>query len=189
MDEKDDDLPGIDDLPDLPPVRPVAEVISEMRSIAAMCAHTAEATSADPFHRALSLILELRVPRMPETREELAEMLATRNDGPALDSEETFRQLRIHSAQFEAFLDQYRGALKRKNWEGAVALLAPPGNTGAPQWRGPASTISTNRAENDITATIEHGDAQVHCTSRCMSLAMLGAIMTAHAEWPSIRRY
>jgi len=171
-------------------VRAVAEVKAEMLAIADRCeGHDPEDRDLGMMaERGLSLVLELRVPRMPDSDEELAAMLARSEDGPTYSSDEVFERLREHSATFGRFLARFRTMVAEGDLEGAARCLGPEGGEGSLEWRGPQASIGIEREGSVATATVSRDRKQEICTSRRDGAALLGAVMRCHARWDDIRR-
>lgn len=171
-----------------PDVRPIDAVVCDMETIAIACENDAQLPTADQFERALSLILELRVPRVPNTNEQLIDLLQQPDDEPSLDTKEVFRRLQIHANEFSVFLASYRAVISSSDWDAAVQHLTPTGISGAPAWEGAACRIQVRPNGDRTIAEIDDGNRQVQCISPVPALATLGAVMRAHARWPEIRR-
>ena len=170
-----------------PEVRPVHEVLLAMGRLGRRCATaTADGTAAELFDEALSLMLELRVPRMPDTDAELEAMIDEGSNGPWLTSEEVFAGLRESADRFAAFLARYRGHVAAGRWEDAARALMP-----AP--RGDGVTWEGGPYDLDVT---DHGAAVVNAatgetaagTGDGRGTAALSAVMAAHAAWPKAWR-
>lgn len=139
--------------------------------------------NAEMLNEALSLMLEIRVPRMPDTAAELQEMLAEAQNGPTFSSEEVWENLRRHSALFGAFLETYRQAISDGEWEMAVRMLLPHGHAGSPRWTGASIETTVIQSNGLSTATIVRRDDTVAGRSQTAALALVGAIMLAHIAW------
>lgn len=175
---------------DYPNVRPIAEVVDEMLSIAARCEEMTPDTmiAGEMAGHALTLVLELRVPRMPDTPEELAEMMADAGEGPTYSSEETFERLRRHSDVFAQFLDRFRAMVADGRIEDAALCLGPNPPEGAPKWQGAPASIATAESRGIFTVTIARAGRMEECTAADRGLATLGAVLRCHARWSDIRR-
>lgn len=127
----------IEDDADFPELRSTAELLDAMKSLAERCAATVEKRDvATLLDEGLSLMLEIRVPRMPETEEELAEMLDTATDGPTYSTEEVMERMRESGAAFQAFLERYRADVDACIWTSAATRLLPSRTGGGPEWSG-----------------------------------------------------
>lgn len=168
---------------DLPNVRPIPVVLSDMADIAAACGDPVDdADAAALFGRSLSLLLELRVPRMPDTEEELREMLASDGDAPSHSTEEAFRLLDAHRAIFTAFLERFRSLVAQGRWEDAAMQLMPQSEGIA--WKDASCTLVVEGRR----AVVTRGDGRRIQSSATGRMSALAAIMQAHIAWPDIWR-
>lgn len=173
-----------------PAVRSERDVLAAMRLLAQRCGEATSSTDPRPFfEEGLSLMLEIRVPRMPDTDEELAAMIDEAHEGPFLSADEAFERLREHSASFEAWLKHHRDLVDRGAWNCAGSGLAPSHDPGSPRWHGTPCLLSIRMdGEGGGSAVMRHDGATVEASSPIAGLAMLGAIMLAHDAWHEVWR-
>lgn len=139
------------------------------------------------FEEALSLMLEIRVPRMPDTEKELSRMLREAENGPTLTTEEVWANLDVHARRFQTWLCQYRHMIERRSWQEAANALAPSKTPGAPKWHGKQCRLLTSDG-GEAEAAIIRGDNKIEETAPEPELAVLGAVLRAHTEWYDIWR-
>lgn len=154
--------------PDPHDIRPIEEIMSDMEDVAAACAGT---PSDDALHRlferALTAMLEIRVPRATSL-EDVRRRLDEADPGDALPHDEVFDALEMHSIAFQRDLAEYRSLLARRDWSGAAAMLAEARPGGG--WRvDPA--IELDLANSQIPGA-----------------ALLASVMQAHVRRPAIWR-
>jgi hypothetical protein len=184
MEDNNDDLDF-----DLPPVRSEREVLEEMRTIAATCiAAEDDADAARLFDRALSTMLELRVPRMPDDPAELEAMIVDGRKGPFYTTEEVMEHLKEHGRAFSGFLNRYRADVAAGVWNSAATSLLPKSSDAGIEWHDGRYLLSVSlSSEGAGGARIRHdgpdGTEEVSAASRIGGLAMLASIMLAHDRW------
>lgn len=129
------------------------------------------------FKETLSLMLEIRVPRMPETKEELRVLLEDAMSGESYSSEEVFRRLREHARSFNSWKEDYNQAVMSHDFKRAAKYLIK-GEPG-PSWQKlPEITyldsgICRLNADSILFET-RHNDT-----------ALLGALLILHKADPS----
>lgn len=177
----------IDELPEL---REVDALISDARDLAQRCALDQPADQvAAMLESGLSIMLELRVPRMPEDPADLAFMLDAAMDGPTYSTEQVMEHLRTSGDAFSMYLDRFRRDVACESWTSAATMLLPSKSPGAPAWGGgPIVNRIALTESGGGTVTLKRGDDSVECSSPIGGLAILGAVMLAHAEWEVIWR-
>lgn len=174
---------------DFPPLRSENEILDEMRSIASRCTTaTDDADAARLFDRALSCMLELRVPRMPEDPADLEAMIEKGREGPFHTSEEVMEHLREHGRAFSRFLDRYRTDVASGIWNSAATSLLPKSSDAGIEWHGgryllSVSLTSDGAGDARIRHDVAEGREEVTAASKVGGLAMLAAIMLAHDRW------
>jgi hypothetical protein len=165
-----------------PEVRPIAEVLASMEAIRLRCGRPmSDDDRKRDFDDALGLLLELRIPRMPDTDEELAEMLLSSSDGPTYTTEEVFERLDAHQRTFSRYLSKYRAAVAEGRLaEAARALL--PAVDGGIRWE--AGPYAVDMSGEGARSTMRNGQGErVEGEGVDDATALLAAIMAAHVAW------
>lgn len=177
----------IDELPEL---REVDALVSDARDLAVRCAMDQPADQvAAMLESGLSIMLELRVPRMPDDPADLAAMLDAAIGGPTYSTEQVMEQIRASGDAFSMYLERFRRDVARESWTSAATALLPSKSPGAPTWGGGPILNRIALTENGGgTVTLKRGEDAVECTSPIGGLAILGAVMLAHAEWEIVWR-
>lgn len=174
---------------DIPDVRPIGEIVALMRDLSDRAeAAVDDEGAADMFGEGLSLMLEIRVPREPDTDEELAAMLNDRmEEGPTFTMEEVEQHLMENRIAFTIFLERFDAAIASGVWNTAGTMLLPSKGSGAQEWGdGPYVPNVAMAADGSAVTTIRHGEAEVSGSSRIAGLSVLAAVMKAHVEWKGI---
>jgi predicted transcriptional regulator len=171
-----------------PELRSLDELLDAMRGLAEACSTTTEPEQARAlFDEGLSMMLEIRVPRMPETEEELAAMLAEARDGPTFTTEEVMERMEASGAAFQTFLGRYRADVEGGVWTSAATRLLPSRTSGGPEWSGGRVVNKVELAEDGSgRTTLTRDGSKVTCAARIGGLSILGAVMLAHVEWHSV---
>lgn len=174
---------------DFPEIRSIPEILDAMMDLSRRATIVSDETEAAPlFNEALSLMLEIRVPRMPEDPAELQAILEkTQEDPTTYTMEEVERHLEEHRRAFTAHLERFERALSTRTWNTAASMLLPSGDMGAPAWGG-GPYRPTFRIADDGSgeALIRNGDARVEAKAPIAGLAGLAAVMEAHIAWREI---
>lgn len=173
---------------EMPELRSIPDLIEEMRVMAECCSNTLDPNMAKGiFEQCLSIMLEIRVPRMPETDEELAEMLASSESGPTFTTEEVIEHMRRGAKDFETFMEAFNRDIQGGFWTSAATRLLPSARGGGPQWSGDRIVNKVELADDGSgRTTLTKGASKVQCSAYIGGLSILGAIMLAHVEWHSI---
>lgn len=169
-------MSGVDDMPDL---RSVDELLDLMGRLATACGTEADpARAAALFEEAYRLALELRVPRMPDTDEDLARMIDEAREGATFTTDEVFAHLRESQARSDRLRTRYRKHLASGRTADAARMLVPGDECMLP-WTGDVAVTTSARGGRSIAYAVStRGTAA--CTSRDEGLAALGAIMRLH---------
>lgn len=175
---------------DLPVLRTIDELLHQAEALAIRCERDQPADEvAGMLEDGMSIMLELRVPRMPEDPEELMAMLQRDEGKQTLSSEEVMRSLETSALAFRLYMDRFRGDLVREHWTGAASALLPSASPGAPRWSGPPVNNRISLADSGSgTTTLRRRGETVSCTSPIGGLSILGAVMRAHVKWESTWR-
>jgi len=174
---------------ELPEVRSVPEVLDAMMDLSRRSTVTTDESEAPAlFNEAVSLMLEIRVPRMPEDPAELQAMLdESREDRTTYTMEEVERHLEEHGSAFTAHLERFDEALASRSWNTAAAMLLPSRDIGAPTWGGGSYRPTIRIAEDGSgEALIRNGEARVEAKAPVAGLAVVAAVMEAHIAWKGI---
>lgn len=166
-------------------VRPEAEIMREMEAVAIEC-ETGPSEDRDdarkPFDRALRLMLEMRVPRMPETDAELAAMLDEARGGDTYTTEQVFEHLEASGRRFARLRAEYDLHLSSGSWLEAARMLLPADGDRLVGWNERFRVdVAGGTGDAGFTATAQLSDGLVACTSPAEGTALLGAIMRAHS--------
>lgn len=124
-----------------PDVRAVGTVLAEMAALADECRSvTDEDRIGHIYERALRLVLELRVPRMPDDPADLKAMLdeCQRDDAVGMSTEQVFEELDRQRRTFTSFLEDYRRVVAGGRWTTASTMLS--------------SRFPTRRHHDDVAA-------------------------------------
>lgn len=187
MDERTSD-DTMDDI-GFPDVRSVPEVLDAMMDLSRRATIATDESEAAPlFNEAVSLMLEIRVPRMPDDPAELQAMIEeSRDDTTTYTMEEVERHLEEHGRAFTAHLDRFERMLAAKAWNTAATMLLPSDDIGAPAWSGGPYRPTLRIADDGSgEALIRNGDAKVEAKAPIAGLSMLAAVMEAHIAWKGI---
>jgi hypothetical protein len=169
-----------------PDVRPVREIREIMRGMADDCEGGAVADVPEVFRQALSLMLEMRVPRMPDTEDDLRRMLddAVADTRPGMSGEDVMAEMREHGVVFQRFLADYREALSVEDWAQAAEMLTPGNDYGAVSWEAGPYGCETETVGTHTRFTIERADGEVVvAVADDEGLARLAGLLRAHGEW------
>jgi hypothetical protein len=154
---------GIDEAYD---IRSIDMLLNEARTLSERCRHgLSDDRMAEAFEEALSIMLELRIPRMHETDEEWVDMLRDAMDGPTASSEEVFTNLSVHSGLFEEALKRYRAAVKNHEWMQAVSMLLVTGDGRLISWNGHDMALADDGTRCIASVTGPDGAEAVHSAS------------------------
>jgi len=120
---------------------------------------------AEAFGQALSIMLELRVPRMPDTEEEWAGILTDATEGPTASSEDVFKALEAHSRMFADTLKRYRETVNHHEWMRAVSMLLSNGEDRLISWNGHHVVLEDDGTRCTATVNAPDGSQTVHTMS------------------------
>lgn len=174
---------------DLPDVRPIPAVRRDMLEIVGRCAAGMDdAQMATTLERALSLMLEIRVPRMPGSAEELRLMLVhDEDDDLAMSTDEVFTRLERHRQEFALYMETYREGIAQGDWLATARMLMPATSARGVQWGGGTYVLEIVSNNNAIITRTEGAKSRlVESRGKGRGAAALAAIMTAHCEWRGI---
>lgn len=173
---------------DLPVLRTIDQLLEQATMLAIRCERDQPADEvANMLEEGMSIMLELRVPRMPEDPHELQAMLERTEGQETLSSEDVMRSLETSALAFRLYMDRFRGDIAREHWTGAGSALLPSGTSGAPRWSGPSVNNRIFLGDSGSgTTTLRRRGETVSCTSPIGGLSILGAVMRAHVQWESI---
>lgn len=171
---------------DVRPVRKVMQELEDIRTQASFYCQPVRVTKL--ISQTLTLLLELRVPRVPESDQELAEMLRKAEIEETITHEEFKRQSAEHYKDFGKKHREFLKANREENWSDALDMLMP-GN-GLLNWNGiDAEMICVEGSINAEIRRVDRGEemnAYVEGHGTCTALAMMSAIINAHIEWHDI---
>lgn len=168
---------------DIPSPRPSIVVQTRMLELAQACETGIDETKA--LHQeVISLILELRVPRMPESDQDLARMLERAGRGPFVDAKTALERIRSHGRMFEDFLAMHRALCDHDDWNGAAEMLLPgrDAHEGAPDWPD-GIQFQTWERENTHVTLLHDESHVVEGRASVRSLSILAAILKARVKW------
>ncbi len=150
-------------------IRPIPVILADMEAIADACAGTpSDEDLRTLFERALSDMLEIRVPRMPEDPDEIRRMVVEAERGHGIPLDQAFGRAHAHCEAFQRDLETYRAHLAARDWDAAAAMIAEARPGGG--WIG------------DARVTLDLGE------SRIPAAAMLASVMRMHGARPAAWR-
>lgn len=185
-------------------VRSEAEIIKAFRDLAEECEKRSNPEDIpDRFQEAYVLMLEARVPRMPDSQEELQEMLdaAINDPRPSVPAEEAFASIKAGLDARLSFKGRFDAQIAAEAFESAAMMLAPCKGCTGPGFYGRIAedfgyyrlTMDTHGYDDGLYqggpgCVIHHpissgGGPMVKAFAPTPGLAMLAAILKAHAEW------
>lgn len=165
-------------------IRSVPELLDLMERLAAECGERVDATrSTELFEEAVRLTVEIRVPRMPGTDEELARMLRDAARGPTYTMEEVSAHLDACRRRSDEQRREFRSRLSSGRWRDAAAMLQP-GEDPMISWESHAD-VTVHAIGQGHEATVRRGDTVVDCTAQDPGLAVLGVVMRMH-RWRNL---
>lgn len=178
------------DIDDLPELREVDVLLTEAASLSeASRSGLTQDAMAMAFGDALSIMIELRVPRAPETEEEWKESLATAMEGDTLSSEEVFDGLRDRMDRFSVLLDRFRAHVRAREWSPALALMTTSGEDGLISWNGHSIAIEDDGLACTATIVDPHGlRTSFETSGTTIEGAALAALLNAHQRMHRIWR-
>lgn len=178
------------DIDDLPELREVDVLLSEAEVLSESCRFGLDQDAmALAFGDALSIMIELRVPRAPETEEEWKESLAAAMEGEALSSEEVFDGLRDRMDRFSVLLDRFRAHVRAREWNPALGLITDGGDDGLISWNRHAIAIEDDGLACTATIMDPHGlRTSFETTGTTVEGAALAALLDAHRRMHRIWR-
>lgn len=169
----------IDDLPDL---REVDVLLAEAESLSEACrSGLTQDAMALAFGDALSIMIELRVPRAPETEEEWEECLASSMEGETFSTDEVFDGLRDRMDRFSMLLDRFRAHVRSREWTEALELMTASGESGLISWNRHAIAIEDDGLVCTATVTDPDGpNVSFETSGTTVEGAALAALLDAH---------
>lgn len=175
---------------DLPGVRPIAEIKHAMADIAARCHDVDDDVAAAAiFEEALRLMLEIRIPRMPDTQDELADILRrSSEDAGGVDSTMAFDTIRKQGREFSVFLEEFRHAVAIRRWEDATNLLLPLPEERGIRWNDMKPTMRTEADGSRAIIECDDGEPRTIVAHGRPGTSGLAAIMEAHLLWDDVWR-
>jgi hypothetical protein len=167
------------------PLRSITALRSDISDLMTRCgSQTGHDTVRGIFDRALSALLEIRVPRMPDTAEELQAMIEEGRNGPTFSTEEVFAHLDRTRRDFARFLKCYRADLAAGRWQRAAEALMPAPRGSGIVWEGGPYEMTIDGADAVIR---DAGTGRTVSGRGCLpGTAALCAVLAAHLEWPEI---
>lgn len=163
-----------------PDLRSIPDLLDLMEEVAARCEAAIDASRApELFEEALRLGVEIRVPRMPDTDDELKRMLDAAREGPTFTTEEVLAHLAEARSRSDLLRRRFHKHLTYGRAAEAARMLAP-GDDSMLSWERDATLATTYDGMHLATVTSAHGSAT--CRSRNEGLAMLGVVMRLHAQ-------
>lgn len=177
------------DIDDLPELREVDVLLTEAEALSEACrSGLTQDAMAEAFGDALSIMIELRVPRAPETEEEWKESLAAAMEGETLSSEEVFDGLRDRMDRFSVLLDRFRTHVRAREWGPALALMTTT-DDGLISWNRHAIDMEDDGLACTVTIVDPHGHRTSFETSGTTAEgAAVGALLDAHRRMHRIWR-
>jgi hypothetical protein len=173
-----------------PDLRDVDVLLGEAAALADACREGIDGDGLGrAYETALSIMLELRVPRMPESDDEWADVLRDAMDGPTFSSEEVYASLKAHGDRFERSLKAFRHAVGIHDWTTAEALLI--GRHGEPliSWNDHTAEIAADQHRTTLVLKDGDGGCTTHVVEGTPSASTaLAAMLTAHLECSAIWR-
>jgi hypothetical protein len=170
------------DIDDLPELREVDVLLAEAEALSeASRSGLTQDAMALAFGDALSIMIELRVPRAPETQEEWEETLASAMEGETFSTEEVFDGLRDRMDRFSILLDRFRAHVRAREWSPALALMTAAGEDGLISWNG--HTIDIEDDGLVCTATVTDPDGRrtsFETSGTTVEGTALAALLDAH---------
>jgi hypothetical protein len=154
-------------------IRSIKEILDRMKEISQSLKDDISDDLVEKlFNESLSLMLEIRVPRMPETKEELKDILESSMSGETYSAEEVFIRIRKSAILFNAWKEEYSQAVESHNFEKAANLLLDKER--GPSWqRHP----DIRRLESGI---YQLSPEKITFESRRDGMALLGAMLILH---------
>lgn len=151
---------------DMPDLRSIDVLLCEAESLSERYREgLSDQEMTESFEQALSIMLELRVPRMPETEEEWAGILKDAMDGPTASSEEVFAALTARSGLFANALKRYRESVNDHEWMRAVSMLLANGEDRLISWNGHHVVLEDDGTRCTATVNAPDGSQTVHTMS------------------------
>lgn len=170
------------DTDDHPELKEVDVLLAEAEALSeASRSGLTQDAMAMAFGDALSIMIELRVPRAPETEEEWEESLASAMDGETFSTEEVFDGLRDRMDRFSILLDRFRAHVRAREWNPALSLMTTVEEDGLISWNGHAVAIEDDGLVCTATVTDPDGlGTSFETSGTTVEGAALAALLDAH---------